>query len=305
MKVLYNNVDIYPDVSTNYCVHEMFAEKQSDSLVMRFNDTKGIWSKWRPAEGDEIRFQEGAADTGRMFVHSMTAENGLYTIRALSLPLSGKTKRSRSWEGVRFFQIANTIANTHGLSFKSYGCTDQVYPYLVQDGVTDFKFLSDLCRLEGFQMLIYDGTLIVYSEQYIESLAASGSALIDKNGKFFYQDNRSACYGSCEIVCGNYVGTFTAPESISGTVLHPVGIRARSNGEAGRFAKGLLRNANKYGRTGRFTKSLLTGIAPATLLQLETTKASAWNGTVFVYRVRHDYVRNQSTIYFRDVLEGY
>ena len=49
MNLYYNGVDIYGDVSVNYCVHEMFAEKQADTLVIRFNDTKGTWSKWQQA----------------------------------------------------------------------------------------------------------------------------------------------------------------------------------------------------------------------------------------------------------------
>ena len=82
MKLFYNGTDIYNDVSLNYCVHEMYAEKQADTLVLRFNDTKGIWSKWNPADGDVLRFTEGASDTGKMFLHSMKPENGLFTIRA-------------------------------------------------------------------------------------------------------------------------------------------------------------------------------------------------------------------------------
>ena len=82
-------------------------------------------------------------------------------------------------------------------------------------------------------------------------------------------------------------------------------LQSTSNSEAARFAKGLLRNANKYGHTGQFSKSLLTGYAAASLLQLKTTKASAWDGPVFVYKVRHDFVGNKSTLYFRDLLEGY
>jgi len=65
VNLYYNGVDIYGDVSVNYCVHEMFAEKQADTLVIRFNDTKGTWSKWQPAEGDTVQFKEGASDTGK------------------------------------------------------------------------------------------------------------------------------------------------------------------------------------------------------------------------------------------------
>lgn len=306
MNLYYNGTDIYNDVSVNYCVHEMYAEKQADTLVIRFNDTKGVWSKWNPADGDVIRFKEGASDTGKMFIHSMKPENGLYTIRAMSMPKSGATRKSKSWEGVRFLQLGNEIAKNHGLTFQNYGCKDQVYPYLTQQNETDFAFFSRLCMLEGCQMLIYNGKLLAYNEQYIESQTPAGTLEVDENGVFSYQDNRSACFGSCEVASGRYSGKFKAPNTKSKTVLRPdKAIPVTSNAEAARFAKGLLRNANKYGHTGQFSKSLLTGYAAASLLKLKTKKASAWDGTVFVYKVRHDFVRNKSTLYFREPLEGY
>ena len=306
MKFFYNGTDIYNDVSVNYCVHEMFAEKQADTLVIRFNDTKGVWSKWNPAAGDTVRFTEGASDTGKMFIHSMKPENGLFTIRALSMPLSGTTRRSKSWEGVRFLQFANEIAKNHGLTFQNYGCADQVYPYLRQDNETDFALFSRICTLEGCQMLIYDGKLLAYNERYIEGQTPAGTLEVEANGVFTYRDDRARCYGSCEVASGIYSGLFKAPNAVNKTVLRPEHpIPVNSNAEAARFAKGLLRNANKYGHTGQFSKSLLTGYAAASLLKLKTTKASAWDGVVFIYKVRHDYVGNKSTLYFRDTLEGY
>lgn len=306
MKFFYNGTDIYNDVSVNYCVHEMHAEKQADTLVIRFNDPRGVWSKWNPADGDVVRFKEGASDTGKMFIHSMKPENGLFTIRAMSMPKSGATKKSKSWEGVRFLQLANEIAKNNGLTFQNYGCADQVYPYLRQENESDFAFFSRLCMLEGCQMLIYDGKLLAYNEQYIEKQTPAGTLEVDENGVFAYQDNRACCYGSCEVSSGSYSGKFKAPNATNTAVLRPDrAIPVTSNAEAARFAKGLLRNANKYGHTGQFSKALQTGYAAASLLKLKTGKASAWNGTVFVYKVRHDFVANKSTLYFRDILEGY
>jgi hypothetical protein len=306
LKLYYNGTDIYNDVSVNYCVHEMHAEKQADTLVIRFNDTKGTWSKWNPAAGDTLRFTEGASNTGKRFIHSMKPENGLFTIRAMSMPKSGTVKKSKSWEGVRFLQLANEIAKTHGLTFQNYGCKDQVYPYLKQDNETDFALFSRLCTLEGCQMLIFDGKLLAYNEQYIESQTPAGTLEVDENGVFSYEDNRARCYGSCEISSGGFSGKFTAPGAKNTAVFRPdKPIPVTSNAEAARFAKGLLRNANKYGHTGQFSKSLLTGYAAASLLKLKTEKASAWDGSVFVYKVRHDFVGNKSTLYFREPLEGY
>ena len=169
MNLYYNGTDIYNDVSVAYCVHEMYAEKQADTLVLRFHDTNGTWSKWNPAAGDEIRLTEGASNTGKMFIHSINPENGIFTIRAMSMPKSGATKRSKSWEGVRYLQIGREIAANHGLTFRSFGCIDQVYPYLNQENEGDFALFSRLSMLEGNQMLIYDGNLVAYNEQYIES----------------------------------------------------------------------------------------------------------------------------------------
>lgn len=306
MKLYYKNTDIYKDVSVNYCVHEMYAEKQADTLVIRFNDTKGVWSKWNPATGDAIRLTEGASNTGKMFIHSMTSENGLFTIRAMSMPKSCSTKKSKTWEGVRFLQLGNEIAKNNGLTFQNYGCKDHVYPSLKQERETDVALFSRVCMLEGYQMLIYDGKLLAYNEQYIESQPPAATLEIGDNGNFSYEDNRAVCFGSCEISSGKYSGRFKAPNAINTAVLRPdKAIPVTSNSEAARFAKGLLRNANKYGRTGKFSKSLLTGYAAASLVRLKTKKASAWDGTVFVYKVRHDFVGNKSTLYFRDLLEGY
>lgn len=306
MKLYYNGTDIYNDVSVNYCVHEMYAEKQADTLVLRFNDAKGVWSKWEPAPGDTIRLTEGASDTGKMYLHSMKPENGLFTIRAMSMPRSGATKKSKSWEGVHYLQLAHEFAGNHGLTFQNYGCKDQVYPYMRQENETDFAMFSRLSMLEGNQMLIYDGKLLAYNEQYIEGQTPAATLTVGEDGVFTYQDNRAAGYGSCEVSSGSYSGKFKAPSSVSTAILRPErAILVNSNAEAARFAKGLLRNANKYGLVGQFSKELLTGYAAASLLNLKTEKASAWDGTVFVYKVRHDFVGNKSTIYFRQPLEGY
>lgn len=305
MNFFYNGKDIYDDVSVNYCVHEMYAEKQADTLVIRFNDTKGAWSKWQPAAGDTVRFKEDASDTGKMFIHSMKSENGLFTIRAVSMPKTGKTRKSKSWEGVRFLQLGNEFASNHGLDFKTYGCEDQLYPYIQQENESDFALFSHLCMLEGCQMLIFDGTLLVYNEQYLEKQAPAGTLKIDEGGVFQYTDARESMYGSCEIASGSFFGKFVADSSNSAILRPEVTIKATSNAEAARFAKGLLRNTNKYSRTGQFSKTLMTGYAAASLVTVSTAKAGMWDGTVFVYKVRHDFVGSKSTVYFRNLLEGY
>lgn len=305
LKIYYNGIDIYNEVSLNYCVHEMYAEKQADTLVLRFNDVNGDWSKWQPALGDIIRFVEKSSDTGKMFIHSMKPENGLFTIRAMSMPLSGKNRTSKSWDGVRFFQLGTEIAKKHDLTFKTYGCENHVYPYIMQNHESDFAFFSRLCTLEGYQMLVYDGALIVYTDDYIEKQTQIDSIEVDENGNFAYLDDYSKIFGTCEISSGSFNGKFVADSENKSILIPDFPVFVTSNAEATRFAKGLLRNTNKYGKIGKFSKSLLTGYAAASIVNLKTQKASMWNGNVFVYKVRHDFVGNKTTIYFRSLLEGY
>ena len=306
MRLTYNGSDIYKDVSVNYCVHEMYAEKQSDTLVIRFNDPQGIWSKWNPQTGDEISFEKEASRTGKMYIHSLRAENGLYTMRAMSMPVSGKFRQSRSWEGLRFLRLGNQIAEAHGLTFKNYGCADYLYAYMAQQNETDFELFYRICMPDGNQMLIYDGRLIAYNEQQIETQTPAGTLKVGADGVFTYEDISNQCYGSAEVASGIYSGTFRDPNAQSSRILRPeVPMQVTNNAEAARFARGLLRNANKHGWSGSFAKDLMLGFSAASVLRLETPKASAWNGVIFITKVRHDYVSNKSIIYFRKPLEGY
>ena len=39
--------------------------------------------------------------------------------------------------------------------------------------------------------------------------------------------------------------------------------------------------------------------------RIETAKAEEWDGDVFVTQVRHDFIRNETKLWFRKPLEGY
>ena len=42
VKILYQGVDIYPDISVHRCYHDMYAEKQSDELLLKLNDLQHL-----------------------------------------------------------------------------------------------------------------------------------------------------------------------------------------------------------------------------------------------------------------------
>ncbi len=80
-------------------------------------------------------------------------------------------------------------------------------------------------------------------------------------------------------------------------------LKPNDDGEARRWAQGLLKNANKYSSTGRFRLSLQTGLAAGSVVEIKNDRASEWNGAVFLYRVKHDYRAQESTLYFRAIAD--
>lgn len=306
MKLYYEGVDIAGKISINYCEHETYAEKRSDQLLLRFNDAEGLWNFWKPVRGEKVRLVDGADDTGVMYVTSIQPENGLFTLRAMSMPLSGENVNSRSWEDVRLLQIGQDIATKHGLKFKTYNVTDRMYSYIKQERQTDFEFLHRRCQLEGCAMLIYDGTLIMYDEREREASAPTTTIKVGVDGRFTYFDDSAQSFGTAEIVSGAFRGTYSDKNANAGRILRPKSaIECTSNTEATRFARGLLRAANKNARTGYFRRCLTRDIAAASVINIETEKASNWNGKVFITRTRHDFVTGETKIFFRKPLEGY
>lgn len=306
MKLLYEGIDIAGKISINRCEHETFAEKHSDQLLIRFNDAAGHWNFWNPVRGEKVQLIDGAADTGVMYITSIVPENGLFTLRAMSMPLSGETVNSRSWENVKFLQIGQDIASKHGLKFKTYQVTDQTYTYIKQERLTDFEFYHRRCQLEGYAMLIYDGALIVYDEHKLEGQTPAGTLKLGADGVFTYRDDSAQSFSKAEVTSGKFSGSYSDANANTSRILRPKEpIECTSNSEATRFARGLLRQANKDARTGTFRRKLSKPYAAASVINIETEKASKWNGKVFITKTRHDFLTGETKFYFRKPLEGY
>ncbi len=304
MKILYKNVDIYgkDGISLNYAVHEMHAGKESDSLVLRFNDSQGLWSRWNPKNGDEIALEHKKSVTGKMFIHELSANNGIFTIRAMSMPLTMKDPRSASWQSITLLQIANEIATRHGLTLKAYNVKDQVYKDIRQIDESDAAFLSKLCMLESCQMLIFDGAIIIYDEIANEHRRAGGTIEIN-SGKYSFTDNSGEALGAVKVCAGFYSGEFMAGE---GKRKFETTLKCNSSVEAKRFAAGILRDSNKSLKAGSAVLDFTSDYAPASVVDIKVKKAVQWSGKSVISKIRQDYVKNLTTLFFRSVyLEGY
>lgn len=304
IQLFYKGVDITDSVSINRCYHDMYAGDQSDTLNIRVNDTENLWDAWAPATGDEIRVDYDAISTGTMFVSGAIPRNGILDITAQSAPKSCFDQQNKAWQKIRLLQIGDEIAKRNGLSFHSYGVEDRLYSYLSQtEG--DLRFLNRIARLEGCAVLVYDRKLIMYSEQYMEAQEPTEALDVTMDGDYKYQDRRAELFGSCVVESGMYYGRFAVDNGSSRVLLPETMPVAGSDVEAARFAKNLLRYANK-GCYGGFVRSaILPGYAPASTVELANARTPSWDGTVFIDHIRNDYGKGESKIFFRKLLEGY
>lgn len=303
MQIFYKGVDIYPKISVKSCEHDMHAESQADSLVLRFNDPNHIWDSWSMEQESTIEVAEGAARTGKMYIYDLKPEDGIYTLKAFSIPPTSKNRTSKSWEKVHFRQLCKEIAQRHGLDYEEHGVTDQVYDYVVQNNLPDFVFLEQRCKLEGCSFLVFNGKLVVYGEQYMESTSPQKLLQLNTDAKFTYSDNTAKSYKSAEVVNGTRTGRYTANTESGTRVLHKnIFIPMYSEAEANRYAKNLLRLENKNQKTGIIDWDIQRDIAPGSMLQIKTHGVKSWDGYAFVSRVRHDYLAEKSKIFIRKPL---
>lgn len=307
MKIIYEGTDIYPDISVNALYHTMHCEKKSDEILLTLNDTDQLWNSWNPKKGDEIKVEDGAAKTGKMFIQSVEYGPSLITLTAYSMPQDIKDKRSKSWENVRFEQLCSEVARNHNLSTQFVGITDKQYQYVTQNNTSDAAFLYERCKIEGASYLIFDGKLVIYNEKTMEAKSPSETLTITPAYSYEYHDNGDDGYSACTVTNGKYTGTFRAPSGDQKKVLNKVvNYTFRSDEDAQNCAQNFLRNANKNMTTMIvWTEYMARTVAAGSVVEVNTEGVKSWNGNAFVTDVRHDYVHNTSKLWLRKPLEGY
>lgn len=306
MKLLYEGVDIYNNVSVNKCIYDSYGEQQADTLRIVFNDGNSRWDGWKPKKGDKIAAALGACNTGEMHIINISPRNGQMLLYASSVPEKHSDRGNKSWQNIHFKQLCEEIAGRNQLSCKFYGVEDQVYEYVNQQNRKDFIFLEERCVLEGCAFLVYDGCLIVYSEAALENGTIKNKLIIPNNVVFDYRDESPNVYSRCILKNGTMIGTFEVENTTEKTLTKVMNLKISSQAEADRYAKNLLRFENKKMTSGNcISNTFLAGYAAGTLVELQTSGVSSWDGPVIMSHVQHDLVKAKTKLYFRKALEGY
>lgn len=302
--VKYEGVEIYDKISVGRCWHDMHAWGALDSLSISFGDTNNLWDGWRPKDGDVIEVSDGAARTGKMYVRDVQPRSSAMDIRAYPVPHTMRESKCRSWESVRLYQMISQIAQDAGMQYETYGMENYLYSYVEQRNESDLAFLARRLTYEGANLIPFDGKLIVYSSTWAESQTPMKSLSINPGNDYEMSDDSARSYGSCLVTDGNTSAAFTAG---SGRQLKRViNDRITDVAEAARFARGLLRAANREAATITLrTDTMLRDLAAGSVLNIKAEAATSWDGRAFVSHLRHDYYDSKSKIWLTRPLRDY
>ena len=302
-QIIYNNVDISGSVETEEAVHDMYAGcEQADTLTLTFEDEGADWDAWGAVPGDTVVYKNGGTSTGTMYVHSVYPENGFFTVRAASIPQNAKLCHTKSWESVHLLQVGSEVAGRFGFSFRIEGMENFYYDYIAQENEPDIAFLNRIAKLEGGILIVYNNEVILYGEEALEK-RETDLEVTTGDGTFSGCDRSGDIFGKAKLSAGSCYGVFTADPSNSRTL--DIKGRATSDAEAKRWARGLLRQANKNGRTCRLQKDIMREFSAGITVDLDNQAAPKWSGKMFLYHVRHEYKKERTTLFMRPPLEGY
>lgn len=302
--VKYEGVEIYDQISVGRCWHDMHAWGALDELVISFGDTGNLWDGWHPKDDDTIEVADGAARTGKMYVRSVTPRSSAMDIRAYPVPHAMREDKCRSWESVRLHQLIAQIAQDADMQYETYGLENSLYAYVEQRNESDLAFLARRLTYEGASLIPFDGKLIAYSGTWAEAQAAVKSIEIAPGNDYEMTDDTARAYGSCLVTDGNIEAVY---EAGNGRQLKRV-LRDRITdvNEAARFARGLLREANREAACITLrTDTLLREWAAGSMLDIQAEAAASWNGKAFVSALRHDYYDSRSKIWLTRPLGDY
>ncbi|MGI5839281.1 MAG: phage late control D family protein [bacterium] len=275
----------------------------ADSIELQFNDPQSIWSQWQPQKGDRLQLREAGFDSGLMYVDELWQTNGVFAVRALSIPQTAKTPNTQAWEAVRFLEFATELAARHGFRLETYGITNHLYDRVDQVDEADFSFLAGRCRLEGYMLKLTDGKAVIYDERHMEAQAPVRTCTAGQlDGPYQFRDRVTDVFGACRLNYGSISYEFTAP-GIAGPILKVNDIHVASLGEAERFAKGLLRSKNKYEMAGSLAVELDPGVAAGNTIGIQGVGMA--DGIHFCETVIHHLVAKKTVLKVRRPLEGY
>lgn len=309
MNLFYQGADITQAVRVKEAVVLDYGGGKSDRLELFFDDPDRQWVRWNPQKGDVLKVSHGAYRTGEMYLDEIRQRNGAFQLGAVSVPPALRNSGQRAWQSVRLSALIAEFAARADMPFALYGMEeDPFYPRLQQAGAQDIAWLANQCLLERCMVKVTAGGLAVWHEPWLEA-RAEVSRLSALEGTAHEIRRISAnIYAGCRVSAA-YTGQFAAPGGQGPWLTVKDGAcgiqEVTSQGEADRYAQGILRAHNKWEYQADFYElPLLPELAAGSLVRIDAAGV-AFPGTWVVAEAVHRLVAGKTKLKLRKPLEGY
>jgi len=303
--IIYQGKDITKDVDVKQCLLTDRAGGGADTAKLTFADGEKIWAKWQPKRGDTVEVKTEYFGTGILYVDNPILANGVFTVDALSVPLSAKRPKTRIWRDVQLSQLLKDVASGCGLTVAAYGINDFTYAAISQFCETDIAFAERICLREGYAVKVTGNKLTVYDERQQEKTSPGVTVSLSDVFPDYSFEAGGALYSSLKVVganSGELIEYTAADSDIAGNA----GKRAEfvaNVGEAERWSKGYLRAANKYKTFARLRTQYITKIAAGSTLGI--SGFGYFDGSYFADCVTYDTVNSQTHLTIRKPIANY
>ena len=205
---------------------------------------------------------------------------------------------SKTWEEVYLSQILSEITDSYQLN----GIDDVWYKYKPCNTKL-ISFMNTMAELEGAVLIQYNDKVMLVNEQALEAQ----TPLFQVNcagASIRINDETEELFDACVVQSGGFFGSYRISDG-SNVYKPNITVPCASDAEAFRYARALLRYANKGKTMVRWQGTLIPELSARVCIDLVNEDIPSWAGTMFCYRVRHDYGKGQTTIFMRRPLEGY
>src|SRR5699024_7514190 len=148
-------------------------------------------------------------------------------VRVLFRSSIRREKKTRAWESVTLFQIANDIAATGGLQL-FYEAETVHYDRKDQSEQSDLAFLQSLCRDEGLSLKLTDNKLVIFEDKRFDQRPAITTIHRSECSQHSFTTQAHDLYSECTMRY-RYVAdesdlafTFTDPNVPTGKTLNVI-----------------------------------------------------------------------------------
>lgn len=294
MEVFYQGTNITDMVQVRKCISRDAAGNRCDSLDIEFENAAG-WYSWGPQEDDQIVVSYNGYDTGILFVNTILPVDGFFRIYATALPCAARARGYQSFTGKTIEEIMRACAMSSGMDFQIFGIDGRtIIPYIQREYESCAAFLHRLLKLESAALKCVNGLYTAIGIEYAQSRAAhlTMELTADQPGVEYRREGRTLKALTVETPWA----TATAEDANvpSGHMSVTRGdVPARDSLQAGRWARGLLLDANRRCERLTLDSTFNPGFTAMTRIDIEggTDATGEW----LVEEVEHDFIELNST----------